>query len=189
MVPREIALRKVFRKKQKKGPIFAVTHDPRLPALGSLQAKHWRTMTARDQHLAEVFKKPPLIAYKRQHNLRELLVKAKVASKQKRYPERKQLGMKKCGEGCTLCPYILEGKSVKINKVDWKINKKLNCKSYNVVYAIICSKENCKNVYIGETKRMLKFRIDDYRGYINNCIDTVQHCSTAVLKCCTAVYY
>jgi hypothetical protein len=128
-------------------------------------------MTTRDQHLAEVFKKPPLIAYKRQHNLRELLVKAKVASKQKRYPERKQLGMKKCGEGCTLCPYILEGKSVKINKVDWKINKKLNCKSYNVVYAIICSKENCKHAYIGETKRMLKFRIDDHRGYINNFID------------------
>ena len=63
LVPREIAVKKVFRKNQKKGQIFAVTHDPRLPALGNIQAKHWRTKTTRDQNLAEVFKKPLLIAY------------------------------------------------------------------------------------------------------------------------------
>ena len=26
-------------------------------------------------------------------------------------------------------------------------------------------------VYIGETNRMLKFRLDDHRGYVNNCVD------------------
>ena len=33
-------------------------------------------------------------------------------------------------------------------------------------------KENCKQVYIGETKRMLKFRLDDHRGYGNKYVDT-----------------
>ena len=71
--------------------------------------------------------------------------------------------MKKCGK-CTLCPYIKEGMKLKINGAEWNINKQLNCNSYNVVYA----KEKCKQVYIGETKCMLRFRLADHRGYITN---------------------
>ena len=44
----------------------------------------------------------------------------------------------------------------------------MGCNSYNVVYAIICKKENCRQVYLGETKRMLKFRLADHRGYVVN---------------------
>ena len=65
-VPRAAALRKVVKKDIYKGPIFVVTYDPRLPPLGSIQAKHWRSMASRDTYLAEVFKRPPLIAFKRQ---------------------------------------------------------------------------------------------------------------------------
>ena len=61
-----------------------------------------------------------------------------------------------------------KGKGININGIDWKINNKLNCQSYNVVYAIVCSKDSCKEVYIGETKRQLKFRLSDHRGYIVN---------------------
>ena len=76
--------------------------------------------------------------------------------------------MKKCGKGCPACPYIKEGKSVKINNKEWKINKPYDCNSYNVVYAVICKKEKCKNAYLGETKRMLKFRLADHCGYVRN---------------------
>ena len=31
--------------------------------------------------------------------------------------------MKKCGKGCPAWSYIKEGKSVKINNKEWKINK------------------------------------------------------------------
>ena len=33
---------------------------------------------------------------------------------------------------------------------------------------IECSIENCKQRYIGETKRMLKPRMADHRGYVSN---------------------
>ena len=33
---------------------------------------------------------------------------------------------------------------------------------------IQCEKENCKKRYIGQTGRLVKFRIADHRGYINN---------------------
>ena len=67
-----------------------------------------------------------------------------------------------------LAPISNQEKSIKINGIDWKINKQVNCSSYNVVYAICCKKDQCKEVYIGETKKMLKFRLDDHRGYVNN---------------------
>ena len=75
--------------------------------------------------------------------------------------------MKKCGDNCSACPYIKEGNLVKINEKEWKLKKQLDCKSYNVVYAIICSKETCNQVYIGESKRMLFARIADHRGYVS----------------------
>ena len=48
-----------------------------------------------------------------------------------------------------------------------KINKNLTCTSYNVIYIIECSKQNCKKRYIGETRRMLKHRLADHRGYVS----------------------
>ena len=69
---------------------------------------------------------------------------------------------------CTACPYIKETKQVKINGTSWNINRQLNCNTYNLVYGIVCKKDKCKQVYIGETKRQLKFRLADHRGYIVN---------------------
>ena len=41
-------------------PIFAVTWDPRLPSIPSIQKKHWRSMASQEPYLAEVFDEPPL---------------------------------------------------------------------------------------------------------------------------------
>ena len=71
--------------------------------------------------------------------------------------------MRKCGTKCTACPYIRKYKQIKINGKEWKINGDLHCKTFNVVYAIVCRKDNCR-----ETKRFLKFRLDDHREYIVN---------------------
>ena len=78
--------------------------------------------------------------------------------------------MKKCNtENCTACPYIREGKSIKVGQRNWNINTKVDCNSYNVVYLLICNKEKCKeNYYIGETKKLFKFRLAQHKGYITN---------------------
>lgn len=69
---------------------------------------------------------------------------------------------------CTACPYARERKSLSINGSTWSLNRKFDCNTYNIVYAILCKKEKCKQVYIGETKRLLKVRLADHRGYIVN---------------------
>ena len=100
-------------------------------------------MVSRNKYLSEVFPKPPLTAFKKQPNIRNLLIRANVARAPERYPNRRQKGMKRCNRpNCTACPYINETKQIIINKEKWNINKQLDCNSYNVIYAIICKKKN-----------------------------------------------
>ena len=75
-VPRRVALRPVTRTKDSKGPVFAHTFDPRLPPISKIKAKHWRVMVSNDTHMAEVFKRPPVTAYKKQPNIRNALMRA-----------------------------------------------------------------------------------------------------------------
>ena len=126
-------------------------------------------MVSNNKYLAEVFKTPPMTGYRRQPNIRSHIIRAAVAKPRGRYPVRKINGMKKCNEtNCTSCPYIREGKEITINGKKWNISNQINCNTYNIVYAIICKKDSCKQVYIGETKRILKFRLADHRGYVVN---------------------
>jgi hypothetical protein len=165
-IPRDQALRKVLTNKASNRPVFAVTFDPRLPSIPNIQAKHWRSMVGQDTYLAEVFKEPPLTAFRRQKNIRNHLIRALVPNISR--PKRNLTGMNKCGKNCSACPYIKEGKSIKINSVNWKINKQVNCNSYNSIYAIQCKKDSCKKTYIGQSGRMLQTRLMEHRGYISN---------------------
>ena len=63
-------------------------------------------------------------------------------------------------------PICERRKGLTNNGIEWKIHQNLHCKSYNV--ALICKKDNCREVYVGGTKIFIKFRIDDHRGYISN---------------------
>ena len=116
---------KIRKKAEQKRPVFALKYDPRMPSIQQIQAKHWMAMIAQNQHLAEVFKQPPLVAYRRQRNLQDILIKSKVPSKIQRYPIREVKGMAKCGQLCSACPYIQSGREFKINhRETWKINRK-----------------------------------------------------------------
>ena len=116
-------------------------------------------MTNQDPYLLEVFPKPPLTAFKKQNNIRNILIKSKLPNPTKVYPTRNIKGMSKCARACTACPYINEVKNIKINNESiWKINNKFNCESYNIIYLIECNKETCRERYIGQSKRNLVSR-------------------------------
>ena len=174
-IPRSQLLKQKSKKETNKRPVFAVLYDPRLPELQPIQAKHWRSMTSRDAHLKEVFPEPPLTAFKRQRNLRDHLIRAKVPETNP-YPRRALKGMFKCHKPwCNACPFIKEGKNINIkDRKTWNINKNVNCNSSNLVYIIECDKESCNKRYIGETKRALRKRLAEHRSYVQN-----QHLDTA----------
>ena len=162
-IPRKIALLKIRQKEKNDRPIFIIKYDPRLPTINSLTSKHWRSMVKQDKYLEEVFQEPPLTAYRRQRNLRDILIKAKVPPAPSLRPKRDLFGMSKCGKICTACPYVKEGKTVKVNNQEiWIIQRKINCKMFNCIYMLECNK--CGKRYVDETGRMLKARFSDHRG-------------------------
>ena len=104
-VPRQSLLKPGLKPEVNSRPVFAVTLDPRTPTLQSVLAKHWRAMTSQDAHLAEVFPLPPLVAYKRQRNIRDRLIRAQVPKVIQRYLKRQKSGMKKYQKYCQICPF------------------------------------------------------------------------------------
>ena len=62
----------------------------------------------------------PLTAYRRSKNNRSRLIRAKVPTAHRHRSHL--LGMEKCGDPCTACTYIKEGKKIKINNVDYDFN-------------------------------------------------------------------
>ena len=126
-------------------------------------------MVGQDPYLAEVFKNPPLTAFRQQRNIQNILIKSKVPDPPKLYSERKIKGMVKCGTFCTACPFINVRKSIKINDNEiWKLNKRYSCNNFNIIYLIECNKENCRQRYVGQSKLPLKVRLSEHRGYITN---------------------
>ena len=164
-IPRSEAIKRVERKTNTNRVVFAVKYDPRLPSVTNIVRKHWRTMT-QDPYMKEVFENPPLVAYKRNQNLRDLLIKAKVPKKQRR-PQRNLPGMYKCNN-CPICPYIKTDKLIKAHSSDCKVEltKRYTCQSKNLVYVISCSK--CGLQYVGETEKSLQTRFSQHLGYVRN---------------------
>ena len=118
-----------------------------------------------DPYLAEVFPLPPLVAYKRQPNIRDKIIRAKVPDDVNQRPKREVLGMKKC-LNCPICPFVHPGHSVKstANNFTVDINTAVNCKTKNMIYCISCRR--CSEQYIGESDRSLQERFSEHRGYV-----------------------
>ena len=125
-VPREQALKCVLRQKHTNRPVFVVTFDPRLPSIPKITRKHWRSMVSQDKHMETVFPEAPLVAFRRQRNIREEIIRAKVAPKMQTREKRILNGMKKCGK-CQVCSYVVEGNIIKAENFTWRINKKVSC--------------------------------------------------------------
>ena len=129
-IPRHVALRRVPRQEITNRPAFVVCFYPRLPSISKLIEMHWRSMVFQNKYLESVYPETLLVSYRRQHNIREKIVRAKVAPKRQ---HRVMKGMKKCGS-CLACSYIKEGNTVngrdyKGNNFVWKIVREGSCSS------------------------------------------------------------
>ena len=164
-IPREKALERVTKEKEKGRPVFSIEYHPALPSISHILKKHWRVMVD-DPYLKDIFPKPPMVAYRRPKNLKEKLVRAKVPPVLSR-PKRNLPGMKRCPYNCLTCPYVLPDKKVKASATNYthEIEASVNCQTQNVIYCINCNK--CKEQYIGETEKTLSIRFSQHRGYVN----------------------
>ena len=165
-ISRESALKKVKKKKASDRPTFVVKYDPRISDIKGIINKHWRSSKLLDPQFGQIFPLQPIIAYKRQRNLNDLLIRAKIQNKRK-YMPRQINGMKKCTKNCAMCPFVWETNQIKSENFDWNLRKSYNCQTQNTVYMIECNKDNCKMRYVGESKTKLYFRFLNHKTYVN----------------------
>ena len=127
-----------------------VHYDPRLPSINSIASRHWRSIVTRDPQLQEVFPDP---------NLKSKLIRAKVPPAPA--TRRARPGMRKCGKGCPVCPYIQPGQTFKATATNYIVDMttEMDCNTSNICYAISCGVTKCGKQYIGQTSKSLKERV------------------------------
>ena len=101
----------------------------------------------KSSRLTEVFKQPPIVAYRRDSSLGDILVHKKHNKMFFDQPKKSE----PCGKKCAICPYLKDTETfTSFDGHEYRVKNYINCKSVNVVYALLCSK--CDSfVYVGET--------------------------------------
>ena len=120
-------------------PVYVSTYDPRLPNISNFLKRHWRAQSFVDNNFKRKFPKPPMVAFKRQKNIRSFLIRAKVFPQQQRQ-QRFIKGMSPCMKNCIDCPFIKSDKKIKGPNFAWNINGHFTCETNNIVYMIECKK-------------------------------------------------
>ena len=82
---------------------FVVTYNPSLPHISNILRKHFHILLS-SKRSREVFKHPPIVAYRRTSNLRDILVKAKLPTITTPNNTSLPLGSFRCGQDCATCP-------------------------------------------------------------------------------------
>ena len=122
-----------------------------------------------------------IISKRQPKSLKHYLTKAEFTSEEPSSQHETQT-VTKCQEArCGTCEIIIPGKTITFkNGKKWEIKTAMNCKSTNIIYAIICPK--CESFYIGQTEHLRK-RVTVHREQINH--ERYRHLlvSKHIMKC------
>ena len=146
---------------------FVITYNPALPNISRIIHKHSNVLYSSAGRCKNVFTNLPLVAYRRCHNISDILVRAKLPepTDQSRSPSCSF----RCNKtSCTVCPFIEDGRNQYTfysTGQTFKIKSHITCETFNVMYMIQCT--NCNLQYIGETKRRIKDRFNEHRRLIS----------------------
>jgi len=137
-------------------PVVSLLYHPTIHKVRKILLSNWSILHSRPE-VADIFSKPPLIAYKRDTNLKDLLVK----SRMKRNNQPLSAGTHPCSSPkCKTCPFICNEVNITSHVSQFEVRKHFTCRSTNLVYLIHCTR--CKLMYIGETGRTLNDRISEH---------------------------
>ena len=154
--------------KEKRPPrlTFSCKFDPRLPNIRGIIKKHFNIM-CEDKYLSRAFEHGCQVAYSRNRNLRDIIVRVKLYPITSGRPKRELKGWRTCGS-CVTCSHSRNVSSFKSNATGEviKIDQLIRCTDENVVYCIECS--HCGMQYIGKTKNQFRKRMIQHRNSIGS---------------------
>ena len=155
--------------KEVNGPhlTLVTTYNKSLPNIKDIIDKNWNLLSI-NHEISRKFCKKPLIAYKRNPNLKQLLgghmiENGKVLKRNKDTegscaPCRSKIGNKCCKQMKTTSTF-----QNRISGKNFKIFHRVNCKDKNIVYLLECAK--CMNKgYVGKSEMPMNLRMNGHRS-------------------------
>lgn len=125
---------------------LALVYSRALPDVRKILRRKQKTLHQSDR-MKEVFPDVPIVAFRRDSNIQDILVHKKHNAIFFSKPNK----CEPCRKSCALCPYLQDTNIFRDNNgTVYHVRNYVNCKSSNVVYAIFCKKCD-KFVYVGET--------------------------------------
>ena len=149
---------------------FVTTYNRTLPPIARILHKNWNILGINSK-IAKAFSNPPIIAYKRKKNLRDILGSNKIVNNEvAKSTGRNDIGFcKPCNtkQGNLCCKQVLCTSTFKSNqtKRTYVIRPKVNCKNKYVIYLLEFLK--CKLQYIGKSETQVNLRINNHRKDAN----------------------
>lgn len=160
---RQSALSKAnSQKKETPQTNLILTYGANMPRVNNILSRHFN-MIRQSEHLSAIFPEPPRVVYRKDKNLRDMLVKAKIGI------PKQHSGCRPCGKTrCKICPLITPTDTAKSNfsKFSFRIKESLDCDSSNVVYRLHC--EMCGKDYIGQTENAFRLRFNNHKSHVTS---------------------
>ena len=173
---------------------FPIHFHPNLRNLSQTLLDKYQNVLLRDPSNKKVFKEPPMVAYRRPPNLRDLITRASITQR-----HSTNSGFYNCSNiQCIMHPYNIEGDSFtsSVTGKTYKMRQNLDCYSHNNIYLVTCTKPDCRQQYVGETGRRQFDRTKEHISNINNAKitpisihfrlpqHTIQHLSIQIIERC-----
>ena len=167
-VPRQ-ELFKVKEKQHSQRIPLIIKYNRTLPSLSKIINKNWNILQI-DRNIKETFKERPIIAFRRNKNLRDLLGSNKIENDTKQIGTKKQRSTGSCKPclaraGNLCCKQLKHSSTFQSDntKKVYDILHEVNCKSTNVIYLMECIL--CKNhQYVGKSEWSMNRRINSHRN-------------------------
>ena len=126
--------------------------------------KTYNEVISKFPELAQNFPAPPLISFRKNKTLKDILCAQKTNTRTKPAHSARctQKGQTRRGRPCDLCPSMSEKDSITNTKTKTRIpTKGGNCLSHHLIYAAECTK--CRLIYVGSTTQQLNRRFNGHR--------------------------
>ena len=138
---------------------LVTTFNPDCTPLRDIVQQTWPVL-GRTNTTEALFAKKPIFGYRRNKNLRDILVHAKIPSAPTSSDVIKQRKTERqcIARSCRYCPKLDHSGSISCSRSGriHPIKTNITCNSNNLIYCIRC--KTCSTLYVGQTKNSIKER-------------------------------
>ena len=141
-------------KQSRKRTPLVLTYHPHMHPIKCIFLRNFKKILQHEKSdTKHIFTSPPLLAYRCDTNLKQLLVQSSLNPKPN--------GTHSCGHSlCRTCEHTNPLDAISGPKNTFHIQHHLTCSSVCVIYSITCTK--CSTLYIGKTCRQLNTRFGEH---------------------------